>query len=116
MRKFGHFITNLIKRIGKIKNIPENTVALQALASGLDVVEAAYNKEQQDKKPVQAKPALSDADTQKIVENYQNNEPPFDESFYVDLNDNTGDPSNDTPDADSVAFLPMIQRTKNKCN
>jgi len=116
MRKFGHFITNLIKRIGKIKNIPENTVALQALASGLDVVEAAYNKEQQDKKPVQAEPALSDTDTQKIVENYQNNEPPFDESFYVDLNDNTGDPSNDTPDADSVAFLPMIQRTKNKCN
>ena len=134
MQKFGSLITNFIKRIGKMQGIPENSVALQAIQRSMGVVEAANRgrlAEIAEKVEAQKEPDLAHDETAHLVEKFNQQEPDFDESFYQgwdqtpdnlgdptkdNTTENTGDPSNDIADENSISMLPVMIRTKNKCN
>lgn len=102
LKKFGHFITQLIKRIAKIEGIAENSIALQAISKSVDVIESINTSKKEDKKQIESTPQLSKQDVENLNTQY-------DGSF--DL----GDPSNDRQDENSVSLLPIMKTTKNKC-
>lgn len=103
LRKFGDYLTRLIKRIGIAQNIEENTVALKAIENSFIYIESLYSKEVKEAKPVETDPQLSEADMKRAMA-----------VMYGGL-DTSVEPGQDVRDENSVDMLPKMKRTKNKC-
>ena len=119
LRKFGHFISNFVKRLGKAENIGENTVALQAMTLSMEIVESANKGKKAEKAPVEGDPDVRAEEMRALMEHYKDVEPPLDEDSFADSTqgapDILSDPGNDVADENSASLLPMMTITKNKC-
>jgi len=111
LRKFGHFISQLIKRIGKTEGIKEDSIALQAIARSLDLVEIASKTKKQEQTPVEEAPQMSKEEVEQLNKQYQN-EPGLFEDTSGDNLDLEGPYKGTDP---STSLLPLMKITKNKC-
>lgn len=130
LKKFGSFITQLIKRIGKTEGIQENTIALQAISKSMELIES-IKKSNDSKKPVESNPEISNEEMKSLIETYSGAPEYFEEdgnyvdygsTDNIDLEGNYVDyGSTDNIDLEGpgdgpiTSLLPMMKRTKNKC-
>ena len=120
LKKFGSFVSQLIKRIGKTEGIQENTIALQAISKSFDLIESIQTPKKEEQTPIESAPQMSKEEMQELNE-YYNNAPEFFEDDFqggdVDYGNapDFNDPSNDVRDENSESLLPPMKITKNKC-
>lgn len=112
LKKFGHFVNQLIKRIGKTEGIQENTVALQAISRSIDLIESIKKPKVEEQISVEKAPQLSKEEILALNTQYKN-EPQFFEDNFNDKDINLEGPYEGTEP--STSLLPIMKITKNKC-
>lgn len=112
LKKFGHFISELIKRIGKTEGIKENTIALQAISRSIDVIESINKPVKEEQKPIESAPQMSNEEMQALNEQYLSEPDLFEERFGDEDIDLEGPYEGTEP---STSLLPIMKKTKNKC-
>lgn len=100
MKKFGHFINQLIKRISKTEGIPENSIALQAISKSLSIIESIKRMNKEEATIVESSPEITKEQMEEL------------EAFNR-ANINLEGPYEGTEP--SVSLLPLMKKTKNKC-